>query len=133
MRYPILCLLFFSVIVSCDKLDEVGEPPATSDLEGKWTLQSARCFCFFPDDFDFSVHQLDFDTITNEVRVDNSDETNFVTGNGTYPFTIQNDSIIIKESIAYTYQIEGTILILTFVDDPQLADDEISLVYSKLE
>jgi len=70
--------------------------------------------------------------MANEVRVDNSEGTNFVTGSGTYPFTIQNDSIVIKERIAYTYQIDGTILILTFIDDPQLADDEISLVYSKL-
>lgn len=132
MRYLPLYLLFLIVFVSCDQLDKVSEPPMTSDLDGKWALQSVRCFCFFPDDFDFSVHQLEFDTMANEVRVDNSEGTNFVTGSGTYPFSIQNDSIVIKERIAYTYQIDGTILILTFIDDPQLADDEISLVYSKL-
>ncbi|MFS4445614.1 hypothetical protein [Maribacter sp. 2307UL18-2] len=132
MRYVAFCLLIFTLFMSCEKLDKVSEPSMTSDLDGKWALQSVRCFCFFPDDFDFSVHQLEFDTMANEVRVDNSEGTNFVTGSGTYPFTIQNDSIVIKERIAYTYQIDGTILILTFIDDPQLADDEISLVYSKL-
>lgn len=133
MRYRIFCLLFLSLFVSCDQLDEVGEPPMTSDLDGKWTLQSARCFCFFPDDFDFSVHQLDFDSVANEVRVENSDDTFFVINSGIYPYSVIDDRITVNGTLEYTYRIESNSLILSLVDDPQIADDEISLFYSKQE
>lgn len=132
MRIFITYLLLFSVLISCEKLEEVNQPPSTSELQGKWELQSANCFCFFPDDFDFAAHKLEFNTTANEVIVENSDDTFFITGSGTYPFVINNDGIIIKGSIEYTYRITGTTLTLTFVDNPQIADDEISLTYSKI-
>lgn len=132
MRIFITYLLLFIALVSCEKLEEVTQPPSTSELQGKWQLQSASCFCFFPDDFDFGAHKLDFNTARNEVIVENSDDTFFITGSGTYPVVIENDGIIIKGSIEYAYRIEGSMLTLTFIDNPQIADDEISLAYSKI-
>lgn len=133
MRCRILSLLVLIAVTSCDQLEEVGEPPVRSELDGNWVLGSARCFCFFPDDFDFARHQLDFDSVTNEVRVENSEETFFIIRTGTYPYAVEGDRITINGTLVYTYRIEGNSLILSFVDDPQLADDEISLFYSKPE
>ncbi len=132
MRIFTICLLLLTVLVSCEKSEEVNQPPSTSEIRGKWELQSASCFCFFSDDFDFGAHKLEFNTTVNEVIVENSDDTFFITGSGTYPFVVENDGIIIKGRIEYTYRIEGSILTLIFVDNPQIADDEISLTYLKL-
>ncbi len=132
MRNFTIYLLLFTVLVSCEKFEEVNQFPSTSELQGKWELQNASCFCFFPDDFDFGAHKLEFDTTANQLIVENSEETFFVTGAGTYPFVAENNRITIKGSIEYNYQIEGGTLSLTFIDNPQLADDEILLTYSKL-
>ncbi len=132
MRNFTTYLLLFTALVSCEKLEEVNLLPSTSELQGKWELQNASCFCFFPDDFDFGAHKLEFDSTANQLIVENSDETFFVTGAGTYPFVAENNRITIKDSIEYNYQIEEGTLTLTFIDNPQLADDEISLTYSKL-
>lgn len=132
MRIFTLYLLLITVLVSCENLEEVNQLPLTSELEGKWELQSASCFCFFPVDFDFGAHKLEFNTTANEVIVENSDDTFFIMGSGTYPFVVENDGIVISGSIEFMYQIEGSMLMLIFVDNPQIADDEISLTYSKL-
>lgn len=133
MRNFAICLFVLTIFLSCEKLEEVSSiPPSTSELQGKWELQSASCFCFFPDDFDFGAHNLTFSTTANEVIIENSDDTFFVTGAGTYPVVIENNRITIKDSIAYTYRIAGDTLTTNFVDNPQIADDEISLTYLKL-
>ena len=132
MRNFTIYILLFTVLFSCEKLEEVNQPPSTLELQGKWELQNASCFCFFSDDFDFGAHKLEFDLTANQLFVENSEETFFVTGAGTYPIVVENDRITIKERIEYTYQIEGNTLTLNFIDNPQIADDEISLIYSKL-
>lgn len=132
MNNLITYLLLFTMLVSCEKLEEVTQPASTSELQGKWELQSASCFCFFPDDFDFGAHKLEFNTTANEVIIENSDDTFFITGSGTYPIVVINDGITIKGSIEYTYRIADGMLTLTFIDNPQIADDEISLTYLKI-
>ncbi len=132
MRKFAICLLVLTLSVSCEKLEEVNQPPSTSELQGKWELQSASCFCFFPEDFDFGAHKLEFNATANEVIIENSDDTFFVTGAGTYPIVVENNRITIKDSIAYTFQIQSDTLTLTFIDNPQIADDEISLIYLKI-
>jgi len=132
MRICITYLLLFTILVSCEKLKEVNQPSSTSELQGKWELKNASCFCFFPDHFDFGAHKLEFDSTADELIVENSDDTFFITDAGTYPIIIEIDRITIKNSIEYNYRIEGKTLILTFIDNPQIADDEILLTYSKL-
>lgn len=132
MRNFTICLLVLAVFSSCEKLEEVNKPPSNSELQGKWELQSASCFCFFPDDFDFGAHKLIFNATANEVIVENSDDTFFVTAAGTYPIVVTNDGITINGIIEYTYRIENMILTLTFRDNPEIADDEISLSYLKI-
>lgn len=132
MKQVVVFLLCGLFIGSCDQLEEVDQLPTPTELDGKWALQNARCFCFFPDDFDFSAHQLEFDSGSREVRIENSEDTSFVAATGTYSLEIQEDRLVIGTDLVYTYRIEERTLILTFVDDPQLADDEISLIYSKL-
>lgn len=133
MRNFAICSLVLILFISCEKLEEVNPlTPTSSELQGKWELQSASCFCFFPEDFDFGAHKLEFNAIANEVIIENSDDTLFVTGAGTYSIVVESELITINDSIAYTFQIQENMLILTFVDNPDLADDEISLTYLKI-
>ena len=132
MRIFTTYLLLFAVFISCEKLDEAKQPPSNSELQGKWELQSASCFCFFEDDFDFGAHKLEFNANETEVSIENSDDTFFVTGAGTYQIIVEGNLISIKENVEYTYKIQGETLTLNFVDNPQIADDEISLIYSKI-
>ena len=89
-------------------------------------------FLFFPDDFDFGAHKLEFNSTEDVLIIENSEETFFITEAGTYSIDVQNGEITINDDIAYTFQLEGDTLTLVFIDDPDVADDEISLFYSKI-
>jgi hypothetical protein len=133
MKLCISFLLFFTILASCEKLEDVSPlTPTSSELQGKWELQSASCFCFFSEDFDFGAHKLEFNANGEQVVVENSGDTFFVTDAGTYPIVVNNDRITIKNSLEYTFKIKSDTLILNFVDNPQIADDEISLTYLKM-
>lgn len=131
MRNFITYLLIFTVLISCEKLEEVNPNTSTSELQGTWELNKALCFCFYGDDFNFGAHKLTFNTSATEVNIENSSETFFLSGAGTYPIVTEADRITIKDSIGYLYSIKSDTLTLTYVDDPELADDELTLIYSK--
>jgi len=124
-------LLLVGVIFSCEKSDD--STPIPPDLNGKWELQSASCFCFYPDGFDFSAHRIDFNNDEGTLTIENSSETFFITAAGSYNFQVQNDRIVIKDTWEFTFEIKGDTLVLSFIDDPEIADDEVTLTYKKVE
>lgn len=130
MKKLAFCLLFVGILVSCENSDDSN--PIPGELEGKWELQSASCFCFFPEDFDFSGHKIDFDNDEGILTVEHSAETSFITAAGRYDFQFQNNMIVIKDIGQFTYEIMGDSLVMSFVDNPEIADDEITLTYKKI-
>lgn len=131
MKKHLLILLFWPFINSCDKIED-PIPPSNTELDGKWELQTAACFCFFEDGFDFSAHKLDFNSSEKIVAIENSSETFFVSTTGNYNFTIEKDTISIDSKLQYTYKILDDKLTLIFVDIPKIADDEVTLEYLKI-
>ncbi|UII78152.1 hypothetical protein [Flagellimonas sp. CMM7] len=121
--------LFVLVLVlnSCFSDDDYVVDAA---LNSTWILNRASCFCFFDDNFDFSAHTLTFDSSEQRVTVQNSDDTRFIADSGTYTFTNNGNTININGK-RYAYTIRGSTLELTFLDNPDIADDEITLFYSK--
>jgi len=106
-------------------------PRFDASLTGEWELQKAVCFCFFGEDYDFSVHRLSFKAEAREVEVENGGgDIFFITQNGTYPYTVKGRHINLADK-SYAYEIQGDSLTLIFVDRPEIADDEISLYYSR--
>ena len=95
-------------------------------LEGTWVLTDVYCFCFFGENPDFSGHSITF--TANDLEVENAGEFEFLT-NVSGNFTLEGNRITLINSAQYTYEIEGTLLRLTFVDDPGIADDEVTMVY----
>lgn len=126
----VFSLIFLVVLSSCDEKSEVELDPVP--LTGQWELQSASCFCFFEDDFDFGQHKVEFDLENKEITIENSEEANFITGAGTYKIEIDENRFSIKNTLEYSYEIEGSTLTLIYIDDPAIADDEITLTYSKI-
>ncbi|WP_375325614.1 hypothetical protein [Flagellimonas sp. GZD32] len=127
MKKPIILLTVLFHLGGCSKDDEYVVDVA---LSGEWTLNSASCFCYFGDDFDFSDHRLTFDSSEQKVVVQNSEKTSFITESGTYTFG-NNGRILNINGRKYSYEISGDDLQLTFVDDPAIADDEIALFYTR--
>ncbi len=130
MKKLVFCLLFVGVVFSCENSDD--STPTPIDLNGKWELQSASCFCFYPEDFDFSAHKIIFENDEGTLTIENSTETFFITGSGSYDFQIQDNKVIINNTWEFTFEIKGDSLIMSFVDNPEIADDEVTLTYKKI-
>ena len=124
-----LLLVSILILSSCSSDDE-GNP--SSELNGSWVLDDVSCFCFFGDDFDFSQHSLDFDVAQRTVAVNNGTDTFFiVVQSGVYDYEANGSQLTINNGSAYIYEVNQDRLTLTFVDNPNIADDEITLFYNR--
>ncbi len=127
----IRALLFSALLFLFSACSQDDGPLNDASLNGEWVLQKAVCFCFFGEDYDFSVHRLNFRTEAREVEVENGGgDIFFIAQNGNYPYTVQGGHINLVDK-SYAYEIQGDSLIMNFVDRPEIADDEISLYYSR--
>ncbi len=121
-----LVLLLTLLLCSCSS-DDDGEGDLDATLSGVWTLTNVSCFCGFPDPPGFEQTELGFDTQNNEVQVvQNGNGLDYFRPAGTYSYQESGETVILEDGRAYRFNIEGDVLILNFVDEPQIADDEIS-------
>lgn len=126
-RILILCLLCCFLSCSEDKQDFDAE------LNGSWTLTNVSCFCGFSDPPEFDLTQITFVEITNEIIVINGGDQVYFRENGVYSYSDRVDSIRIEDGRTYTFTVTDDILQLVFVDEPNIADDEISYTFIKNE
>lgn len=118
-------LLVVLTLASCTK---DNDDIVNTELEGKWVLTNASCFCYFGENPDFSTHKITF--VGSNLEVENSDVNQFL-ANAAGSYTVNGNMITLKDGVQYSYVINGDVLELTFVDDPELADDELFLEYLK--
>ncbi|MEO0527241.1 MAG: hypothetical protein AAFZ89_08450 [Bacteroidota bacterium] len=132
-KSPLFYIICALLMAACSNDDNSATTPFTSSLQGAWTLNNVICFCFFEDDFEFNAHQLTFDTSNNTVTVANGANGNFIISPGVYDFTEDQGVLTIdnNEDLMYSYQIEGDELTLVFVDEINIADDEVTLIYDR--
>ena len=123
--FSIVLLLF-----SCSKDDEGKELDDVS-LEGSWVLTDVICFCGFPQDNDFTQTYLLFDTDENTISVDNRGEYEYFKASGTYSYSGSENRIELEDGRAYRFEIKQEELSLIFIDEPNIADDEITYVLEK--
>ena len=125
-----IVLLFALLIVACSD-DDTPQIQSTG-LNGSWTLTNVICFCGFPDPPAFEQTQLTIDVANGEIQVDRTGMgLEYFRPVGTYTFVGTENTITLDDGRAYTYTIEGNVLRLDFVDEPQLADDEITFLLSR--
>lgn len=113
------------LLISCSNDTDDNQ---TTPLEGKWVLTNVSCFCAFGDNPDFSGHALTFEK--NVLKVENTGEFKFLT-NAAGDFTLNGDVITLQNGQQYTYVKKWDMLELTYVDEPNIADDELYLEYQK--
>lgn len=126
MRKSIFFLAVLFACTACSSDDNVINP----ELAEQWILNDVACFCFFGDDFDFSAHTITFDASAGTVTIENSADSSFIAASGTYSYS-DNGEVIEIDGRRYTYEIKGNTLTLNFVDNPNIADDEISYFYTR--
>lgn len=128
----IALLLFLALCSSCS-IDGLRDSDFAEELEGQWILEDVRCFCGFQD-YDFSRNQLWF-----------FPEDGYVLTKSTAPYSLGisesnlltrvqfKDKVIheLSSGRKYEYSLSGTRLTLTYVDNEQIADDEVSYTYIK--
>jgi len=123
MRQIAFILGLIVVFASCTK---DNDDIINTELEGKWTLTNASCFCYFGENPDFSNHTINFNG--SVLNVENSGDVQFLS-NESGDYTVDGNVITLKSGRQYTYVIQGDKLELTFVDNPDIADDEMFLEY----
>ena len=126
-------VLFFilGVFISCtDKNDDFI---TDASLAGEWELTDVICFCGFEENVDFSTNKLLFNTIENRITVIHETNDNYFYISGVFNYELDIDTITLEgDTRSYTYAVEGDILTLTYIDDPMIADDEITYKYSRI-
>ena len=125
MKKILTTLVLTLLFVSCSNDNDDN---LTTPLEGKWTLTNVSCFCGFGENPDFSGHKLIFKN--NDLKIENTGEFKYLT-NAAGEYTINGNVITFQDGQQYTYVVKLNILELTFVDNPQIADDEIFMVYKR--
>lgn len=115
----ILCFL------SCSNDDNQINPAGDT-----WVLDNVVCFCYFGDNFDFSTHTIRFDAETKTVFIENDEATPFIADSGSYPYLVDG-AVVTIQGKEYRYQEDGDTLTLTYVDEPLIADDEVTYYYIK--
>ena len=126
MKTSVLILFLSLTLFSCSKDDDNEK-----QLSGSYFLVNVECFCGFDPDINFNDFKLNFVKGKNQLILDNPTEDYFyIADSGTYTYSINGDVITVN-SMSFNYKIEGDSLILTFVDEPQIADDELVLTYKR--
>lgn len=128
MKKIVTLLFLTSIVFSCSNENKDDTDVTLTALEGTWILTNVSCFCSFGENPDFSGHKLTFEG--NNLKVENSGQFEFlIDAEGI--FSLQGDLITLKNGLQYTYVLKNDELALSFVDNPQIADDEILLTYTR--
>jgi len=128
MKKLLFLVLSIALFTSCTK-DEVKD----EQLSGEWYLTNAYCFCLPESEIDINEFTLSFGNSNQQVTIGNPAATYYyIAEDGTYKYNLDNRHISFEGiSPGFTYSIENDILTLVKIDDPQIADDELTLVFKK--
>ncbi|WP_420600974.1 hypothetical protein [Flagellimonas sp.] len=119
MKKLILTLLIFNLILSCsnDNWDS-ADPP-----EGQFRLVERICFCGPPEEG--SIEYWTFDLEANLLTIRIVDSEGQVIESRELYYGRKESNILIGEGGEFVQKREGSLLVLTLLDDPGIADDEL--------
>jgi hypothetical protein len=132
MKKRILFLLVV-VVLSCSEDDAETDTTdiVNEELVGTWRLINVSCFCAFPDPPAFEQTQIIFSDEVNTVEVVNSGTTTYFKDDGTYTYTFTEEQINFEDGTDFTFDRKQAKLALIFVDNPNIADDEIAYTFER--
>ena len=105
------------------------------ELNGQYILQNVVCYCFF-ENYDFSINQLWVFPSKNLI-VSKGDEYDgvYISSPNSPEEYIQNNGVLTltDSNKEYVVNFNDDEVTLTFIDDPLIADDEITYYFKKGE
>ena len=105
----------------------------TDELSGQYILQNVSCFCFF-EDYNFSVNQLWFFPSKNLIisKGNEYDGVYISTPNKPEEYNLTDGVLTLRNSNKeYVINFTNDEVTLTFIDDPLIANDEITYYFKK--
>ncbi|TDT41828.1 hypothetical protein CLV90_3059 [Maribacter spongiicola] len=127
MKLKLVAILFL-LFISCSDDDPLI---ADAELEGEWTLSDVICYCGFESDIDFSLTKISFNPNRNSVTVINESEYVFFRDTGEHTYGGQANRINFSDGSVYFFEIRGELLTLTFEDNVDIADDEVTYIFTR--
>lgn len=128
MKLFLFSLLFVVQMCQNDSIEKTAD-----ELNGQYILQNVSCFYFFKD-YDFSVNQLWFFPSKN-LLVSKGNEYDGVyisTPNNPEEYNLIDGVLSLTDSNKeYVVNFNDDEVTLTFIDDPLIADDEITYYFKK--
>ena len=114
------------------------EEPIISDLEFElsdtWVLDNKICYCYFGEDADFNNTWMNFDPTLKTISVTEYGPepygSEFI---GTQPYRVRGDVVTIKSGRSYQVKVSGNFATWTYLDVPEIADDEVTFVFRRAE
>jgi len=122
-----LLVIGLMILFSCSDDNDIED----NELNGEWTLTNVSCFCGFPDPTDFHLTQLVFNITENEVEVINKGVSTYFMQNGTYSYSGSGNRVSFEDGRSYDFEFTNGNLQLIFVDEPNIADDEVTYTFTR--
>ena len=128
MKKLLVIATLICIFSSCSK-EEIKD----ERLIGDWYLTNAYCFCGFDPEVDIKDFTLSFNNLKQSVSIANPPDTYyFIAENGTYTYVLSDNEVSFKGvPTKYKYSVENDVLTLDKIDDPRIADDELTLVFKR--
>ena len=129
----VLILVITTSLSSCLKENDLSNSQI-DELEGRWQLQQVSCFCYF-EDYDFTVNELWISAKSSVVlsRNQNGQPLGITDNEIVTPIRVRNNELTdLISNRSYTYDLDADVLNIHYIDNPQIADDEISYSYRRV-
>ncbi len=129
----VLILVFTTSLSSCLKENNLSNSQI-DELEGRWQLQQVSCFCYF-EDYDFTVNELWISAKSSVIlsRNQNGQPLGITDNEIVTPIRVRNSELTdLISNRSYTFDLDGDVLNIHYIDNPQIADDEISYSYRRI-
>lgn len=128
-------LIFFVaiILVSCLKENNLSNTQIGA-LEGRWQLESVSCFCYF-EDYDFTVNELWISAKASIIisRNQNGQPLGVTDNEIVTPVDVRNNELRdLISNRSYTFEVMDDRLDIHYIDNPQIADDEISYFFKRI-
>lgn len=124
-----LAIGFLLLILNCERKDV----SSFTQLEGQWILERVSCFCNF-DNYDFEENQLwvfPKENLLLSKGVEGK-ALSISSLNQAEEFFYSNDILtVVSTQRSYIVRLTENELMLSYIDNPQIADDEITFVFRK--
>ncbi len=129
----VVILVFITSLSSCLKENNLSNSQI-DELEGRWQLQQVSCFCYF-EDYDFTVNELWISAKSSVIlsRNQNGQPLGITDNEIVTPIRVRNNELTdLISNRSYTFDLDADVLNIHYIDNPQIADDEISYSFRRI-